>query len=300
MSLVSHVTAAIEVAGRHGVGLAPELRSRIGRWARRPPGPPRPVSLSELERRLVELGVTRGRDLAVHSSWGAVRQVQGQPHEIVDLLQGVVGPDATLVMPSHPVPQTRDGLPLFDVERSATNVGLLAEILRRRRGTRRGSFPIAPACALGPAAESYTRDFREESGGTPYGRGSAWHTIAERGGQVVMLGVAPERALTLVHVAFDLLGAANPIRDYHEEQTWLVVRGGVAEPWTIRAVRRSLEKYLATYTFARMMRKAGMVAERTDDGLRLVWIDARRFLDWHLQVARDTGFPYWGFPKARR
>jgi hypothetical protein len=49
-----------------------------------------------------------------------------------------------------------------------------------------------------------------------------------------------------------------------------------------------------------MIKRAGVAVERTDDGLRLAWIDARRFLDWHLQVVRDTGFPYWGFPKAPR
>ena len=300
MNLVSHVTAAIEVTGRHGVGFIPKFRARIGRWARHPPGPLRPVSLTELERRLVELGVARGRDLVVHSSWDGLRQVQGKPIEILRLLHALVGPDATLLMPSHPREKREDGLPCFDVERSPTSMGLLAEILRRRPGSRRGAFPIAPACALGPAAERYTRDFRRESGGTPYGRGSPWHTIAERGGQVLLLGVAPQRALTLAHVAFDLLGPANPIRNYYREQTWLVVRGGAAERWTVRAVDPAIEKYLATYTFARMMTRAGVITERVDDGLYLTWLDARRFLDWHLPIARDTGFPYWGFPRAQR
>ena len=103
VSLVSQVTAAIEVAGRHGVGLVPGLRPRIGRWARRPPGPTRPVSLAELERRLADLGALRGRDLLVHSSWDGLRQVQGNPSEILDLLRALAGPGATLIMPSHPI-----------------------------------------------------------------------------------------------------------------------------------------------------------------------------------------------------
>jgi len=300
VSVVSQVTAAIEVAGRHGVGLVPELRARIGRWARRPPGPLHPVSLAELERRLEDLGAARGRDLIVHSSWDGLRQVQGKPSEILDLLCAFAGPDATLVMPSHPIAQRKDGLPFFDVQRSPTGMGLLAESLRRTRGTRRGAFPIAPVCALGPAAERYTRDFRRESDATPYGRGSPWHTISERGGQVLLLGIAPERALTLVHVAFDLLGDDSPIRDLHHQETWIVVDGGATERWTVRPHRPAVEKYLATYMFGRMMTRAGVVAERADDGLRLACVDARRFLDWHLPIARDTGFPYWGFPRARR
>jgi aminoglycoside N3'-acetyltransferase len=300
VSLISHVEAAIEVAGRHGVGLVPELRARIGRWARRPPAPPRPVSLGELERRLADLGAARGRDLLIHSSWDGLRQVHGKPSDILDLLRSFAGPEATLVMPSHPVEQRQDGLPVFDVERSPTRMGLLAEYLRRTPGTRRGAFPIAPVCALGPAAERYTRDFRQESGGTPYGRGSPWYTICERGGQVLVLGIAPVRALTLMHVAFDLLGDANPIPDFYYEATWLVVHGGAAERWTVRRPERALEKYLATYAFGRMMTRAGVVAERADDGLRLACVDAGRFLDWHLPIARDAGFPYWGFPRARR
>src|SRR5206468_1004385 len=135
--------------------------------------------------------------------------------------------------PSHPIAQRKDGLPFFDVQRSPTGMGLLAESLRRTPGTRRGAFPIAPVCALGPAAERYTRDFRRESDATPYGRGSPWHTITERGGQVLLLGIAPERALTLVHVAFDLLGDDTPIRDLHHEETWIVADRGATERWTV-------------------------------------------------------------------
>src|SRR3989442_1822098 len=102
--------AAIEVAGRHGIERLPKLRTRLGRWARRPPGRPRPVSLTALERRLADLGAARGRDLIVHSSWDGLRHVQGKPSEVIDLLRACAGPDATLIMPSHPVQQYQDRL----------------------------------------------------------------------------------------------------------------------------------------------------------------------------------------------
>jgi hypothetical protein len=160
--------------------------------------------------------------------------------------------------------------------------------------------PIAPVSAVGPAAEAYTRDYRAMSNLTPWGRGSPYWEIAERGGQILVLGVDFVRTLTIMHTAFDILLEANPIPDYYEPVDYVVVRDGIEERWALRQQRRNLERHLATYAFRRMARNSGTLIERNWRGVPICVVDAKAFLDWHLPIAQRTGLPYWGWSLRAR
>ena len=293
------VLAAMEVAGRHVVSRLPGLRAHVTKWVRRPPAQTARIELDELEAKLVELGVARGRDLLVHSSWMGLGPIRAKPRDVLSMLRGLIGDQATLLMPSHPQPFTQRGLAVYDVRKSFSTAGLLTETLRRTPGALRSPFPIASVCAFGPAAPIYTRDFREESGGTPYGRGSPYWQLGQNGGQVLVMGIDFIRPFSLNHVAFDVLGEANPVRDYHQLETFLVVRDEWEEQWTIRRPRSDLEVFYASIAFRKMVMRAGLVRLTQHAGVALALANAREFLDWHLPLARKSGWPYWGFPRAR-
>ena len=55
---------------------------------------------AELVRQLRSLGVTAGDVLLVHTSFRAVRPVEGGPEGLIRALRDALGPDGTLVMPS--------------------------------------------------------------------------------------------------------------------------------------------------------------------------------------------------------
>jgi aminoglycoside 3-N-acetyltransferase len=294
-ALVDRLLAIGETAGRSVVERYPDLRRRLGRRVRKPPAEQGELDLAELRAALLGLGLERGRDLLVHSSWISLRKLSGRLAEVIALLRELIGPDATLLMPTHPRLGERDGLPVYDVARSPSTVGLLSERLRREPGALRSPFPLAPVCALGPDASLYTGDFREESGRRPYGHGSPYQRLGARRGQVVFLGIDFIRCNTLEHCAFDLLRDENPVADYYAEKSFLVLRDGREERWDVLQPRKELEKFLATFAFRRMSLRSGAIRCARPRGHVVQWLDAARFLDWHLPLAR-AGWPYWGAP----
>ena len=298
-SLFQEFLALGEVAGRQAVERWPGLRKSIGRRARKPPAAPVPIDLAQIRERILALGLAPGRDLLVHSTFQNLRRVQARLDEWVPFLRDLIGPHATLLMPSHPVLGEKDGLPLYDVARSPSSVGMLTERMRRTAGVLRSPFPVAPILALGPHAETYTADFRASSGGLAYGKGSPYHLLTEARGQALYLGIDFIRTVTLEHVAFDLLGHDHPVRDYHVEKTFLVRHEGREERWRVRDHRKEVERRLATFAFRSMILGSGTVRESKQGGLALSVMDAKAFVDWHLPLARRRGWPYWGYLPRR-
>jgi aminoglycoside N3'-acetyltransferase len=297
---IDRLLAVGERAGRWVAERRPELRQRAAERVRRSEPAREGVAAAELRECVRALGLEPGRDLLVHSSFAGMRQVELKLPEWIDWLRELCGPEATLLMPTHPVTKVEDGLPVYDVARSPSSVGFLPERLRRTPGARRSPFPIAPACALGPRAELYARDFRDKSGGTAYGIGSPYHTLGEVGGQCLFLGIDFIRTLTLEHVAFDVLGPENPVADYYQEESFWVVRGGERERFDVRHHRKELTRYLATFAMRRMALRSGTVRTANLKGVRVGVLDAEPFLAWHRLVARRHGLPYFAFPRARR
>jgi aminoglycoside N3'-acetyltransferase len=293
--MLEQLLAGLEVGGRHAVDFAPGLRSYATRWVRQVPREQDAITLPDFRQAILDTGITPGRDLLVHASWSGFQRLQAKPSELLATLRDIVGEHHTLLMPTGAVEKWRDDALLYDVERSPSRMGMLSETLRRLRGALRSPVPIAPVSAIGPAAEIYARDYRAESSQTPWGRGSPYWEIANRGGQVLVLGIDFVRTLTLMHTAFDLLLESNPIPNYYESIDYIVVREGKEERWSLRRQQRDLERHLATYAFRRMALASGTVVERDWRGVRICVVDARAFLDWHMPIARQTGLPYWGW-----
>ena len=298
--MVEGLLAGLEVSGRHVVNYVPRLRSYATNWVRRTPHDSGPISLADFRQAILDTGATPNRDLLVHASWSGFQQLQAKPSELLTTLRDIVGEHNTLVMPTGAVEKGRYGLILYDVEKSPSRMGMLSETLRRTPGALRSPVPIAPVSALGPAAERYTRDYRDESSLTPWGRGSPYWEIANRGGQVLVLGIDFVRTLTLMHTAFDVLLDLNPIPNYYEPIDYIVARGAKEERWSLRRQRRDLEAHLATYAFRRLALKSGTLVQRSWRGVCICVVDAKAFLDWHLPIAERTGLPYWGWSKRAK
>jgi aminoglycoside N3'-acetyltransferase len=287
--------AGLEVSGRHAVSFVPNLRSYATRWVRRTPKEPDSFSLAEFCQAILDAGVTPGRDLLVHASWSGFQRLQAKPSELLAALREIVGEQHTLVMPTGAIERCRDGVLLYDVERSPSRMGLLSETLRRTRGALRSPVPIAPVSAVGAGAEAYIRDYREEASCTPWGRGSPYWEIANRGGQVLVLGIDFVRTLTLMHTAFDVLLDLNPIPNYYEPVDYFVVRAGQEERWSLKQQQRYLESHLATFAFRRLALASNTLTETSWRGVKICVVDAKAFLDWHMPIAQRTGLPYWGW-----
>jgi aminoglycoside N3'-acetyltransferase len=153
-----------------------------------------PVDRGTVVAQLRALGVEPEGVLLVHTSFRAVRPVEGGPAGLIDALRAALGRGGTLVMPAW---SDEDESP-FDPTQSrvAPDLGIVAGTFRRMPGVRRSDHPFAFA-ALGPAAGTVLADplpLPPHIPASPVGR------VHELNGQVLLLGVNHDADTTL-HLA---------------------------------------------------------------------------------------------------
>ncbi|MFO7278343.1 MAG: AAC(3)-IV family aminoglycoside N-acetyltransferase [Pseudomonadota bacterium] len=181
------------------------------------PAERREISKAEIVRQLRALGVKPGGILLVHTSFRAVRPVEGGPRGLIEALREALGPDGTLVMPSW---SGDDDVP-FDPKTSpaAPDLGVVANTFWRMPGVLRGEHCFACA-AVGPQAAQIVC---EPLSLPPHGPASPVGRVHELGGQVLLLGVGHEADTTL-HLAEVLAGVP-----YRIQKHYTVVRDGKLE-----------------------------------------------------------------------
>jgi aminoglycoside 3-N-acetyltransferase len=153
----------------------------------------------ELAAQLRALGVREGGVLLVHTSFRAVRPVEGGPRGLIDALRTAVGPAGTLVMPSW----SGDDHAPFDpaTTAAAADLGVVADTFWRLDGVTRSDHLNAFAAA-GPRAAWIVGDplaLPPHTPDSPVGR------VHEADGQVLLLGVGHEADTTL-HLAEVMAG----------------------------------------------------------------------------------------------
>ncbi len=144
----------------------------------------RPVSIADLRQQLIDLGVTPGRTLWVHSSWNEFYNVPLRPSEMIELLRDLLGPAGTLAMPAFPIDQNPDKV--FLVDRAPVYTGLLCEVFRRTPDVRRSIHLSSSVCAIGPNADFLVRDHHHTL--MPWGKESPFCRLAELDARILGLG----------------------------------------------------------------------------------------------------------------
>lgn len=151
------------------------------------------IPAAELVEQLRRLGVVRGDVLLVHTSFRAVRPVEGGPEGLIEALKTAIGPEGTLVMPTM-----TDGESIFDPTRTPTlEMGIAAELFWRMPGVVRSPHPGASFAAFGPQA---ARICAWHPLAPPHGLESPVGRVYELGGKVLLLGVDHSEDTTL-HLA---------------------------------------------------------------------------------------------------
>jgi aminoglycoside 3-N-acetyltransferase len=159
--------------------------------------------MSQLDRQLTELGVRSGGVLLVHTSFRAVRPVDGGPLGLIEALQRAVGEAGTLVMPTM-----TDGETPFDPRATPTrDMGIVAETFWRLPGVVRSTHPGGSFAARGPRALEICAPQPLEP---PHGPDSPPGRVHALGGQVLLLGVTHSES-TVLHVAESLAGVPYSI-----------------------------------------------------------------------------------------
>jgi aminoglycoside 3-N-acetyltransferase len=152
------------------------------------------LSTAQIVDQLRALGVEQGDVLLVHTSFRAIRPIEGGPVGLIAALRDALGPNGTLVMPSW---TGSDDEP-FDPAKTpaSSDLGIVTDMFWRIPGVLRSNHPFAMA-AMGTAADFITSDplrFPIHGRETPVAR------VHERDGKVLLLGVDHD-ADTMIHLA---------------------------------------------------------------------------------------------------
>lgn len=139
-----------------------------------------------------ELGITRGDTVLMHSSLTSIGKVDGGPEAVIDALLELIGEEGTLAMPAFTDQMTN----AFDSKQTKSDVGIITEVFRKRKGVLRSCHPTHSVCALGRNAEYITRGHQFSE--TPCGRETPFYRVMELNGKIMLLGVDMNRN-TMLH-----------------------------------------------------------------------------------------------------
>ena len=230
--------------------------------------PPKDVARSEIVDQLRALWVEAGGVLLVHSSFRAVRPIEGGPAGLIACLREALGPDGTLVMPSW---SGNEDVP-FDpaTSESSPDLGIVADTFWRLPGVMRSPHAQAFAAA-GPQAARINADplpLPPAIPESPVGR------VHELDGQVLLLGVGQD-ANTTLHLAEILAGVpyrvpkhctilqdGRPVRIDYGENDHCCERFALADAW-LRAKNLQSEGRIG-HAHARLSRARDIVNEATE------------------------------------
>ena len=175
-----------------------------------------PITIEDLKRDLSALGVKPGMILMVHSSLSSIGWISGGPVAVIQALEGVLGPQGTLVMPTHsgdlsdpakwsnpPVPEDwketiRQTMPPYDPCLTPTRgMGKIPETFRKQTGVIRSNHPQVSCAAWGKLASEITRDHPLDFG---LGENSPLAKLYQNEGWILLIGVGHDRNTSL-HLA---------------------------------------------------------------------------------------------------
>ena len=172
----------------------------------------------DLQRTLTGLGIAHGDTLLVHSSFDAFEGFQGKPSDIISVLQGAVGDEGILMMPTMTFSGTAVAYartnPLFDVSRTPSRMGLLTELFRRFPGVVRSVHPTHPVAIWGNDANAIGSGHHLAR--TPCGVGTPFEALLKRHGKIVLLGTDIS-VLTFFHLLEEVLERELSVAPFTEE-----------------------------------------------------------------------------------
>ena len=173
------------------------------------------LTASGLRADIEALGIIPGDLVMVHASLRRIglASIRGGADLLLDALDSAVGPNGTLLMTlgthypmdwvnERPVAERAallEGSEPFDhlTAPAMADVGVLAEVFRRRPGTIVSDNPSGRFGARGAQAEEL---LREAPWHDYYGPGSPLERLCERGGRILRLGADPD-TVTMLHYA---------------------------------------------------------------------------------------------------
>lgn len=154
-----------------------------------------------------DMGMTRGSNVFIHSKWDEMYNYQGDENEFINAILKIIGKEGTLIMPAFPLKRKNK---LFNVRKTVTSAGLLAEAFRKYPGVKRSENIQHSVCAYGPQADFLLADHNK--GDNPWDENSPYYKLSAINTLVFSIGLRQYYIGTMVHCVEGILMKEN---DYY-------------------------------------------------------------------------------------
>jgi aminoglycoside 3-N-acetyltransferase len=164
---------------------------------------------------LRRLGIEPGDVVIAHTSFGRFEGFRGGVAEAIRTLQGAVGAEGTLLMPTLPFDGTAVGYvnsgAVTDIVRTPSRMGFMTEVFRRLPGVTRSIHPTHPIAIWGKHAAAMAAG--HEAATSPCGDGSPFRRLLDLNGKILLAGVSI-RSMTFFHCVEELIEPQMPFSPF--------------------------------------------------------------------------------------
>ncbi len=239
-------------------------------------------SAERITRDLRALGVREGTTLLVHSSLSSLGFVIGGAPAVIGALRAAIGPQGTLVLPTHSWERSGRGDFTFDIRTTPSCVGAISETFRTMPGVVRSLHPTHSVGAIGPGAQALTQGHEHAS--TPCGEGTPYARVIDARGQILFLGATLDQN-TMFHTFEALANVPYLMRGDGETFTVTLADGRTAEMRFNRHARGPERRFAATES---LLAQKGVLKKGRVAASASLLVEADRLAEVTLALLREN------------
>lgn len=140
-----------------------------------------------LKNDIVNMGIKPDDTIKIHSSMKKIGETEGGADTVLDVFCDYLGSEGLLVLPAHTWGTVQDYDYIYNPDKTPSNLGLLPNLFRQRKGVYRSIHPTHSVCAFGKGAKDFVSGIYPQI--TPCGKNSCYKKLYDLGARVLLLGV---------------------------------------------------------------------------------------------------------------
>lgn len=254
----------------------------------------KPYTAKDIVEVMKKMGMKEGSVVLVQSRWAEFYNCTSSPSELIDEILKVLGPSGTLAMGC--MPYIREGK-IFNVKRTPTKSGMLAESFRKYPGVKRSINVQHSVCAIGKMADYLVSDHHLDD--TPWDKRSPYYRLYELNGLQFGLGLGKYFQGTIQHCVDSLLKDEVPY--YHDmfntektEYHYIDYDGQEKTYLSYDMPQTGPKKRISSYFLERRISRKYLKGRFQQlSNLQIICFDAKHELDTLLALARKGIDGYW-------
>ncbi len=140
-----------------------------------------------LKNDIINMGIKPNDVIKIHSSMKKIGETQGGADTVLDVFCDYLGAEGLLVLPAHTWGTVKDYDYIYDPDTTPSNLGLLPNLFRQRKGVHRSIHPTHSVCAFGKGAKDFVSGTYPQI--TLCGKESCYGKLYDLNARVLLLGV---------------------------------------------------------------------------------------------------------------